>query len=229
MVVIHGSRDYGWISFNFFSPVRKEANKRKIFSEWLCSFDGIIELAYMFIYAAFSYTIKAGAWSYLLVIKSRMTFKKICWQKELEAFWILGSLWIRLFALWWGVEQDKHFWKIISAFAELISGMALDASVTSFFLGVFPKTLPMTLEENNRTSKHILKAKPLSSMVFKIFPFGHLENSADMRSNSYSQRLSKRSWGPSQPPASCHWSRVLCGLDPMPRKARFPPYLPLYF
>lgn len=219
----------GLVSSFFFPPCEKEANKRKIFLKWLCSFDGIIELAYMFIYAAFSYTIKARMWSYLLVIKSRMTFKKICWQKELEAFWILGSLWIRLFALWWGVEQDKHFWKIISGFAELISSMAHDANVTSFFLGVFLKTLPMTLEENNRTSKHILKAKPYSSMVFKIFPFGHLENSADMHCNSYSQKLSKRSWGPGQPLASCYWSCVLCGLVPMPRKARFPPFLPLYF
>ena len=71
--------------------------------------------------------------------------------------------------------------------------MAHGANVTSFFLGVFPKTLPMILEKNTSTSKHILKAKPFSSMVLKIFLFGHPENSADMWSTGYSQRPSGRS------------------------------------
>lgn len=76
--------------------------------------------------------------------------KKIYWQKDLEAFWILGSPWIRLFALWQGVEQDKHFWKIIFGFAESGSSVAHDASMTSFFLGVFPKILPHDPERKHQ-------------------------------------------------------------------------------
>lgn len=114
MAVIHGSGDYGWISFNFFFPpsVGKAIDKRKIFLEWLCSFDWTIKLAFLSICAAFSSTLKARKCSYLLVIKSRLAFKKVYWQKELDIFWILGSLWVRLFPLWWGVEPDKHFEKL---------------------------------------------------------------------------------------------------------------------
>lgn len=102
----------GLASIFFFPSVGKAIDKRKIFLEGLCSFDWTIKLALLSICAAFSSTLKARKCSYLLVIKSRLAFKKVHWQKELDIFWILGSLWVRLFALWWGVEPDKHFEKL---------------------------------------------------------------------------------------------------------------------
>lgn len=148
--------------------------------------------------APFFYTFKTRKWSYLLVLKSKVVSKKINWQKNLEAFWILGSLWIRLFALWWDMEQDKHFWKFILGFVELdfsvvkSGGPLMPAWPHSFWV-CFQKSCPLTLKENTRTSKHILKAKLFSGMVLKIFSFGHLENSVAVRSSGYGQRLSRRS------------------------------------
>lgn len=149
------------LASGFFPSVGKAVDKERSFLEWLFIWFSDRTGSYVHC-CSFLFHSKTRKWSYLLVVKSRIAFKKLYWQKELEALRILGSLWIRLCSLCWGVEQDKHFWKIILGFANAGSSAVPDAIVVSFVLGVFPKSLPVILEKDTRASKHILKAKPFS-------------------------------------------------------------------
>lgn len=157
-----------------------------------------------------------------------MIFKNTCWQEDLEALWVLASLQIRLFALWWGVKQDKHFWKCLwICWTGLKCGQierAYDAGFTAFFL-CSPKSCPMTF---TRTSKHILKTKLFSSMVLKIFPFGYLENSANVRSSGYGQRQSRGIAALASPSQLPLLPRTVWSW-PNAQKSKVPHFLPLYF
>lgn len=65
-------------------------------------------------------------------------------------------------------------------------------------------------------------------MVLKIFLFGHLENSADMQSNSYSQRPSRRSGALASPQPAAIAPTCCVVLTQCPEKQDTPTHLYLF-